>query len=748
LPEKYLQLQDFDKIGKKKAEVLASFGIENASDVLLNFPFRYLSRTSSVSVSEIISRFKIQEETLFGSGFDVDHFNLKIQSEYTVIGKIIRKEMKRISRFKEFLVLHLSDGSGKNVKINFWHYAKFFMKKYQLGMTISASGRVNFDKYGLKMDHPDIEIIGENETEFAREDEILPVYRLSEDLTKAGINQKLLRNLVKNILEQSKTNFAETLSNSILKNNNFQNINETISSLHFPKSKEILAKSRERMKFEEIFYYQLSIWSSRKKSDENFDSIKINPKSKTARIIYDNLPFRLTKDQKNVLNEIARDFESGKAMNRLLQGDVGSGKTITALLAMLMAIDSGQQTLLIAPTEILAYQHFESFSNILSGTGIEVCLLVGKMKKSERDPLLRKIRDGKFNIIIGTHAVIQKDLRYKNLGFVVIDEQHRFGVSQRAELLRLASESIENDGNNDIKSQIMPHCLVMSATPIPRTLEMTVYGDLDVSIIKTMPKGRKNIITKISYDSKLKEVLEFVRKEIQSGRQAFFVYPAVDSKKSAEMKSATEWHENISNYFPEFKCGLLHGKLKPEEKEFLMEKFKQGKYNILIATTVVEVGIDIPNASVMLIENAERFGLAGLHQLRGRIGRGEHQSYCILMTKDNFQFMVRKKLVETEERHIAVTRLKTMEATLDGFKIAEIDLSLRGPGDLVGTRQSGLPPFLFIDLVQDLEIIQSAKKWAINILEADPNLSLKENIVIKEKLDKLNNQEKSHFNIA
>ncbi len=742
-----LRLQEFDGLGKKKAEALSGIGVSTPKDVLLNFPSRYLSRTSSVSIAEIISILTEREETLFSNDFDIDNFNLKIQSEYSLSGRIIKKEMKRISRLKELLVIYISDGSGKSLKINFWNYAKFYMKKYQLGMRISASGRANLDKYGLSFTHPDIEILLDDKNEPVSGDEILPVYPGNEVLSKAGISQKILRSLAKKILSNSVVNFAETLPTQILVNHNFPSINKAISHLHFPQDKESLAKARERMKFEEIFYYQLQVQSRRKKSQQDYSSLRINPKSKKAREIYDNLPFSLTKDQKKVLREIAADFESGKCMNRLLQGDVGSGKTITALLTMLMAIDSGLQTLLIAPTEILAYQHFENFSQILADLDINICLLVGKMKKSERNKLLIKIQSGEYHIVIGTHATIQKDLQYNNLGFVVIDEQHRFGVSQRAELLRLASQSISKN-TDEANNKIMPHCLVMSATPIPRTLEMTVYGDLDASLIKTMPKGRKDIITKISYDSQLGEVLDFVKKEINKGRQAFFVYPAVDSKKSAEMKSASQWYEKISNHFPELSCGLLHGKLKADEKEFLMEKFKQGKYDILIATTVVEVGIDIPNASIMLIENAERFGLSQLHQLRGRIGRGPHQSYCILMTKDDFQYMVKKKTMDQEDRLIAVTRLKTMESTLDGFKIAEIDLLLRGPGDLLGTKQSGLPSFTFINLVEDLEIIQSSKKWAVNIVAQDPNFLLKENLVIRKKIDKLNANEQSYFNIA
>jgi ATP-dependent DNA helicase RecG len=429
-------------------------------------------------------------------------------------------------------------------------------------------------------------------------------------------------------------------------------------------------------------------------------------------------------------------------MNGLLQGDVGSGKTIVALLSIMIAIENGCQTVFLAPTEILAEQHFHVIKNYMEGFNINVVQLLGGQKKKIRNDILMDIQSGKANIVVGTHALFESEIEYNQLGLIIIDEQHRFGVAQRAKLKELAKKSFKGE-------EISPHILVMSATPIPRTLSMTVYGDLDVSIIREKPKNRKAIQTKIVFESQLDFVYEFIRKEIEKGRQAYIVYPLVEKSEKMELKAATEQYERISNeIFPNFKCGLLHGQMFWYEKEDAMKAFLNKEYDILVSTTVIEVGIDVANVTVMLIENSERFGLSQLHQLRGRIGRGSEQSYCFLATKDNYQYALKRFNDKSEDRKAVFIRLKTMEKTDDGFKISEDDLKLRGPGDVLGTRQSGLPAFKFLDLVSDGDLISQARHEAEIILKNDPELNEKNNKILKDEFTKLYLADNNYFDIA
>nr|MDA3842735.1 ATP-dependent DNA helicase RecG [Candidatus Kapabacteria bacterium] len=470
--------------------------------------------------------------------------------------------------------------------------------------------------------------------------------------------------------------------------------------------------------------------------------LQMDPKSLSARTLFDRLPFELTRDQKKVIREISRDMSSPEPMNRLLQGDVGSGKTIVAALSMLVAVDNGFQTLIIAPTEILAEQHYHSFKNMLKDLDIEIVQLLGGQRAKARRQILESIESGKAKVIIGTHALFESTVHYNMLGLIVIDEQHRFGVAQRAKLKKLAELSYP-------VSKLTPDVLVMSATPIPRTLSLTVYGDLDVSIIKQMPAGRKPIRTKVVFEKELPEVFEFIRSEIEAGRQAFIVYPLVEKSEKIDLKSAVEHFETIDNeIFHDLKCGLIHGQMFWYEKEEVMQGFLDKEYDVLVATTVIEVGIDVPNASVMLIENSERFGLSQLHQLRGRVGRGDQQSYCLLATKDNFKYQFSKKSKNDDERINAVIRLKTMEESTDGFRIAEVDMELRGPGDVLGTRQSGLPSFRFLDIIRDVDIISSAKNLADEIITDDPHLRKAKNSLLKEEYMRKYSKDSNYFDTA
>jgi ATP-dependent DNA helicase RecG len=451
--------------------------------------------------------------------------------------------------------------------------------------------------------------------------------------------------------------------------------------------------------------------------------VTIEPRSTKARTLLDRLPFELTSAQKRVLNEIADDFRSGKPMNRLLQGDVGSGKTIVSVFAMLMAVESGFQTLIMAPTEILAEQHYRGISALFEGLGVNVVQLVGGQKKKVRASVQEEIASGRAHIVVGTHALFggmtsknESNLVYHKIGLIVIDEQHRFGVMQRAKLRSMAMDSHGEE-------RLVPHILVMSATPIPRTLSMTLYGDLDVSIINELPKNRKPIRTKIIFENELRTYFDFIRAEVAKGRQAYIVYPLVEQSEKMELKSAVEHYEHLqTEIFGDLRVGLLHGQMLWYEKDDVMKAFYRREYDVLVATTVIEVGIDVPNATVMLIENAERFGLAQLHQLRGRVGRGAEQSYCFLATKDHFRYHIGKKPEELSAARATVLRLKTMEDTNDGFKIAEVDMTLRGPGDILGTRQSGMPEFRYTDLVSDGDIITMARREAFAVIEADPHL--------------------------
>lgn len=731
-------LQFIKGIGPKRAEALAQEGILTQEDLLNYFPRAYFSRNAASTLNALAVT--LRSDNIFD---ETTKSTYLIKSETSVIARIREKKLHNYGKNRRMLKFIIADASGGSADVIFWNFTDYYNNTYQVNELITVSGTPQLDdRRRIQFNHPEVEkFSAEDEISFEN-GQILPIYKITQALKKAHFTSRQLREIVAKFIKTECVNLEETLPESILKEHNFPGISNAILSLHFPEKESEVTLAKNRMKFEEIFYYELMLAMQKQGMKATEVAPTLSPKSPLARKLIESLPFKLTGDQKKVLREIVADFTSGRPMNRLLQGDVGSGKTIVALLAMLSAIDNGLQTAFLAPTEILAEQHYNTLQKYVEGSEINIVQLVGGQRVKVRREVLSDIESGKANIIVGTHALFESEIAYRKLGFFVIDEQHRFGVAQRANLKTLAEKSFQGE-------KISPHILVMSATPIPRTLSMTVYGDLDVSIIREMPKDRKPIKTRVLFESKLPDCMEFIRKHVSAGRQAYIVYPLVDKSEKLELKAATEHYEEFKEaIFPEFKCGLLHGQMFWYEKDEVMKAFLNKEYQILIATTVIEVGIDVANATVMLIENAERFGLSQLHQLRGRVGRGSEQSYCFLATKDNFQYAFAKKDNLVDEKRTAVIRLKTMEETTDGFKIAEVDMQLRGPGDMLGTKQSGLPPFKHIDLIQDGDIITNARHKAFEIIEKDPHLRLLENYQIRMCFTKLNKNHKSYFDVA
>jgi ATP-dependent DNA helicase RecG len=570
-----------------------------------------------------------------------------------------------------------------------------------------AFGRLNW--YGKKcsIPHPELELIADHEQ---RKGNFQAVYPSTENLTKSGITQRIVRQIVENLFDEMQNNLQEVLSDEL--RNTYQLIekNEALKAIHFPQSQEALARAQYRMKFEELFFVQLQLGLKKQHRKERIKGIPF-PKIGTYfnRFFHEHLPFPLTEAQKRVVREIRADLNSEAQMNRLLQGDVGSGKTIVAVLCMLMALDNNVQATLVAPTEILALQHYSGIKALLAPLGVEMGLLTGSVTKKAREPLFEKLANGQLQLLIGTHAVLEETVHFKQLGLAIVDEQHRFGVAQRAKLWR--------------KNSTPPNILVMTATPIPRTLAMTAYGDLDLSVIDELPPGRKPITTTHRFDSKRLAVFQFMREEITKDRQVYVVYPLIQESKVLDYKDLMDGYESIVREFPlpDFQVSIVHGRMNAQDKAYEMERFISKKTQIMVATTVIEVGVDVPNASIMIIESAERFGLSQLHQLRGRVGRGASKSYCILMTGS--------KLSQD-----AQTRIQTMVRTQDGFELAEVDLSLRGPGDVMGTQQSGVLPFLIANLKKDVDILKTVRHAVDTLLQNDPNLSLSINENIRVAL--------------
>lgn len=715
-------------IGPRRAEALAEQGVKTVHDLLYCFPFDYID----LSKVEKINGLKAFIDT---------------EKWVTTIGTV--RSYETIGRFPKLrFVLTLGDDTG-TLQLIFFQSVNFFKKAFAEGECLAVSGKVTSFNNRLQMIHPSIDRLGEDDGdaagEFVHTSGIVPKYSSSATMKDVNLNIKGFRRIIKSTLNDFLNLVPEFLPTNLLANHNLISIREALSNIHFPVSEVKLDEARRRLKFDEFFALQLMLAIRKNQVKVESPGIAFNVKSNSARSLLDSLPFQLTKAQRRVLKEIAEDMDSRRPMSRLLQGDVGSGKTIVALLAMLIAVDNGYQAAFMAPTEILAEQHFQTLSTLLNRLPVSIQLLIGGQRSRQRKDVLEKIEQGSANIIVGTHALIQEGVKFSNLGFIVIDEQHRFGVAQRVLLREKGIES-----QNGI---VYPDILIMTATPIPRTLSLTVYGDLDVSIINEMPANRKQIKTLIRTESEMASVYTFIREQVKQGRQVYIVYPLVEESQKLDLKAATDNYERLrSELFTDLRVGLLHGQMKSNIKDEVMQAFKKGEIDILVATTVIEVGIDVSNASVMIIEHAERYGLAQLHQLRGRVGRGADQSYCLLIAPDWVKGSLNNKFTslnidgEVQERSNIIERLQTMLATNDGFKIAEIDLKLRGPGDFFGTRQSGEPLLRIANILTDHEILTLARAEAFHLINDDPHLRKEENKIVREYfIERLKNKYKYLF---
>ncbi len=657
-------------MGPSRAQLLGKeLGIFTYADLANFFPNRYIDRTKFYKVSEL----------------QINSADVQVVGRITGIKSV---KQKRGSR----LVAQFTDDSGK-MELVWFRGTKWIQDALKINVPYVIFGKVNFFNGAFTMPHPEMELLSDYKKGFKIS--MQPVYRSTELLSNKGISNRVMQKMQQQLFTETQGKFGETLSEKILQEQALISKNEAMFNIHFPQSQELLVKARHRLKFEELFFIQLqlvvkNLTNKTKNKGFVFDQI-----GQYFNGFYkDHLPFDLTNAQKKVLKEIRKDLNTGAQMNRLLQGDVGSGKTIVAVLSMLIALDNDYQSAMIAPTEILANQHFKAVEELLSPIGLKVRLLTGSSTTAQRRIIHEELENGSLHVIIGTHALFEDKVLFKNLGLAIIDEQHRFGVAQRAKMW--------------MKNNLPPHILVMTATPIPRTLAMSVYGDLDISVIDELPPGRKMIKTIHRYDSNRLAVFKFMKDEIGKGRQVYVVYPLIKESEQLDYKDLMDGYESISREFPlpDYRISIVHGKMKSADKEYEMQRFVKGETQIMVATTVIEVGVNVPNASVMIIESAERFGLSQLHQLRGRVGRGADQSYCILMSG----FKLTKE---------AKTRLQTMVETNDGFKIAEVDLKLRGPGDLMGTQQSGVLNLKIADIVQDSKVLYLARKAATQVVYSE-----------------------------
>lgn len=691
-----MKLSEIHGISPSREKALQQAGINTPGQLVTFFPRTYIDRRTVLRIRQ-----------LQGSGEKV-----------TVIGKITGVRESGFGRKRRLeAILHDETGQLKGV---WFKGVSYFKKTLNEGAWFAFFGTVK--RYGrfLSMAHPEVESIpapdASDKKEFAR---IVPVYPGSQFFKNTYITSGLLRKWILFVLDNLR--FPEFLPEELLQRFGYPERQTAFHHIHAPETPEQHRKALERFKFEELFLFELSVVSLKKEVLEKAPGPVMDRTRPHTGLFFNNtLSFQLTEGQRSALSEIKKDLRTGCQMNRLLQGDVGSGKTIVAIGAMLMALDSGYQAAMMAPTEILAEQHFHTLSGWLAPLGVNIRLLTGNQKKSLREDILSDIAGGTAHIVIGTHAVIQESIRFYRLGMIIIDEQHRFGVSQRA-LLREKGES--------------PHILVMSATPIPRSLAMTLYSDLDISVIRDLPPGRKPIQTRVLRESQRKQLHEFLRKQLNDGGQIYIVYPLIEESEAMDLKNATEGFDQIRIDFKEYPAGLLHGRMPQEEKEAVMRNFQQNRIKILVSTTVIEVGVDVSNASVMVIEHAERFGLSQLHQLRGRIGRGSRQSYCLLMT-------------DVKQSKEAQSRLKTMEETGDGFKIAEADLKMRGPGDFLGTRQHGLPEFQHADILNDQYLLEMAKNTALELIGNDPWLDNPRYAELKKAFLPLMEEKKRFFRMS
>ncbi len=669
-------------VGPNRADLLKKeLGIHTFQDLLNLFPNRYLDRTQYYKIAQL-------QQT---------------NAEVQIIGKITHIKTVEQKKGKR-LVATFIDETG-SIELVWFRGQKWIRENLRLNVPYVIFGKTNYFNNSFTMPHPEMELLDAHEKSIRSA--MQPVYPSSEKLGNSGITNRVINGLMQQLFLESKNAFAETLSKPLLEQLKLASKKEALFNIHFPKSQAHLARAEYRLKFEELFYIQLQLIRKNlihKSKIKGYTFDKIGHNFNT--FFSEHLPFELTEAQKRVIKEIRNDLGSNAQMNRLLQGDVGSGKTIVALMSMLIAIDNGFQACLMAPTEILSVQHYNGLVELCKRLNTSIELLTGSTKTSKRREIHEKLENGELDILIGTHALLEDKVKFKNLGLAIVDEQHRFGVEQRSKLWH--------------KNEYPPHVLVMTATPIPRTLAMSVYGDLDISIIDELPPGRKDIKTVLRFDANRLKVFRFIRDEISKGRQVYIVYPLIQESETMDYKDLMDGYESIVREFPlpNYQVSIVHGQMKSADKEYEMNRFIKGETQIMVATTVIEVGVNVPNASVMIIESAERFGLSQLHQLRGRVGRGAEQSYCILMTGHKLSAD-------------AKMRLETMVRTSDGFEIAEVDLKLRGPGDMMGTQQSGVLNLRIADIIKDSEILKIARSYAMQTLKADPNLASEENIPIK-----------------
>ena len=678
---KYLQ-----GVGPQRATLLnKELEIYSLHDLLYYFPYKYVDRSRLYYIHEIDG--------------NMPYIQLK--------GQILSFETVGEGRQRR-LVAHFSDGTGV-VDLVWFQGIKYLMGRYKAHEEYIVFGKPTVFNGRVNIAHPDIDPAKDLTLSAMG---LQPYYNTTEKMKRAGLNSHALEKLMNNAFALLQGPLLETLSPKVVEENHLMPLDESIRNIHFPQNPEKLRRAQYRLKFEELFYVQLNILRYTKDRQRKFRGLVFERVGEVFNTFYSqNLPFQLTGAQKRVIKEIRKDMGSGRQMNRLLQGDVGSGKTLVALMSMLIALDNGYQACMMAPTEILAAQHYETIKQFLFGMNVRVELLMGSVKGKKREEILKGLLTGEVQILIGTHAVLEDTVNFASLGMVVIDEQHRFGVAQRAKLWS--------------KNTRPPHVLVMTATPIPRTLAMTLYGDLDVSVIDELPPGRKPIQTIHQFDNRRASLYSGIRKQINEGRQVYIVYPLIKESEKIDIKNLEEGYEHICAEFPDCQVCKVHGQMKPAEKDAEMQRFVNGETQIMVATTVIEVGVNVPNASVMVIENAERFGLSQLHQLRGRVGRGADQSYCILVTSYKLSEETRK-------------RLEIMVQTNDGFEIAEADLKLRGPGDLEGTQQSGVAFDLKIaDIARDGQLLQHVREIATGIIEKDPTGILPENEVLWRQLQSL-----------
>ena len=683
---------------QKAALFFSEFGIKTCNDLLYFFPFRYIDKTQFYKIKQL----------------EVNSAEVQIVGKITHLKEI---KQKRGSR----LVATFMDETG-SIELVWFRGQKWLKDSLKVNQSYVIYGKLNHFNRNFSMPHPEMDLVADYKTKL--QSKMQPVYPSTEKFSNFGITNKSVRTYIESLLEEISNSIQESLSDEIISENQLVGKRDALFDIHFPKNQEGLAKAQYRLKFEELFFIQLQLLRKKLIRQHQIKGYYFKSVGEVFTTFYNNyLPFELTNAQKRVLKEIRKDVATNVHMNRLLQGDVGSGKTIVALLSMLMAIDNGFQATIMAPTEILATQHFIAISSLLKEMDLSVALLTGSVRIKKRREIHQKLEDGSLDILIGTHALLEDKVKFKNLGIAIIDEQHRFGVAQRSKLWT--------------KNTLPPHILVMTATPIPRTLAMSVYGDLDISIIDELPPGRKEVKTVHRFDSNRLAVFKFMKDEIAKGRQIYVVYPLIKESESMDYKDLMDGYESISREFPmpKYQISIVHGQMKPADKEFEMQRFVKAETQIMVATTVIEVGVNVPNASVMVIESSERFGLSQLHQLRGRVGRGADQSYCILLS--SFKLSAEAKM-----------RLKTMVETSDGFKIAEVDLKLRGPGNLMGTQQSGVLNLKIADVVKDAQILFKARNIAIDLIQSDPNLEKPANSSIQKSFSEITKTSKIWSSIS